>query len=816
MDPKHEQTTDGSTRSSKRAKKPQDPNPQSEMKMHKAEEDVLNVIEGVESQLGALRKAHEDHRQAMKDLSKQKKVLAEETDELEERETELTNREVELAEMRQDFETRELNLVQRAGGLEQRESKIASQAELLEQQEADLDTKNKTLEVKINELDSQLAGLSKRKTELNELEKQAKEKLAREDIASADLAKATKELEFIAKQVAQLEQTTEGKSKELGELKLSHKNALVELNESRAAHEGSVKEHKATVSKLRGREIELEQRSQTLEDLAEKVGEVENELGESREQFAKDLESAQSQLSQEKQAGEMLRQEIDKLEAKQEQSQQASSEDSKAIQAKLTQAIGEIDSLKKSAQDLSKKGDTHEGIVAQLTEDLEAARLQVQDLNGQMNEIAGTADEELTAGRSKLSALESQAQTQQSQIDELKSKLAHAIASKESIAQELNSKPEANPEQIQSLEAQLASANEQSGSYEQDLVEATKALESMEGDIAKKDEAIAQAVAKAQELENQSSELFETIKSLESQIEHVQENPGLDIDEWNAARRARLGRMRKMLKGDAEKIRRATDALRDRYDQCEQVLTKRAELAEAYEAIASTQRKYQKREVRSGVFLGLISMAAISLMLAAAGWMISGRVQPGMYAAKVTMAAASGDTVLTEADMEQWEVYITQLSTDPRFLEVAADRMKRRGISEFGVPGDLSKEMDVSLDVVSAMPGTIVMEYRGEGAARTQRVLDTFAVALSSAANNARARRADSAVTTIEEVATAGDEPLDTRRLEMAGMIFGGAMLFTLIVGGVLWKRLSAAKTRFEKDSRMEGLLDDARWEMPN
>ncbi len=812
MDPKHEQTTGESTRSSKRAKKQQDSNHQAEMKMHKAEEDVLNVIEGVESQLGALRKAHEDHRQAMKDLTKQKKVLAEETNELEQRETELTNREVELAEMRQEFETRELNLVQRAGGLEQRESKIASQAELLEQQEADLDTKNQTLEVKISELDSQLAGLSKRKAELNDLETQAKEKLAREDIASANLAKAMKELKAISQQVTELEQAKQGMTQELSDLKVAQKNALAELKESQAAHAESVKEYKAVVAKLRGREIELEQRSQTLEELAEKVGEVEAELSESRERFAQDIETAHSQLSQEKQVNELLRQEIDKLESLQEQSQQALSVEAKATKAQLSDALKEIDALKQSAQSLSQKGDVHDGVVAQLTQDLEAARSQVNELNGQMSEIAGSADEELTASRSKLTDLESKAQAK---IDELNSKLAKVLADKEAIEQQLASKPDANPEQMQALESQLASAQEQSGSYEQELAQASKALETMEACIAKKDEEIAQAVAKAQEFENQSSELFETIKSLESQIEDVQANPGLDIDEWNTARRSRLDKMRKMLKGDAEKIRRATEALRDRYDQCEQVLTKRAELAEAYEVIASTQRKYQKREVRSGVFLGLISMAAISVMLAAASWLISGRVQPGMYAAKVTMAAASGDSGLSVADMEQWEVYITQLSTDPRFLEVAADRMKRRGISEYGVPGDLAKEMDASLDVVSAMPGTIVMEYRGEGAARTQRVLDTFAVALSSAANNARARRADSAVTIVEDAATAGDEPLDTRRLEMAGMIFGGSMLFTLIVGGVLWKRLSAAKARFESDSRMEGLLDDDRWEMP-
>ena len=186
-----------------------------------------------------------------------------------------------------------------------------------------------------------------------------------------------------------------------------------------------------------------------------------------------------------------------------------------------------------------------------------------------------------------------------------------------------------------------------------------------------------------------------------------------------------------------------------------------------------------------------------------------------MYAAKVTMAAASGDTTISEADMANWETYITQLAVDPRFIEVAADRMQRRGIAEFGIAGKLSDEMGQSLDIISAMPGTVVMEYRGLGAQRTERVLDTFAVALSSAANNARARRADSSLTIIESPAAAGDEPLDNRRIEMAGMILGGTMLLTILFGAIVWKRLSMAKAKFEDDSRVDGLFEESKWQMP-
>lgn len=755
MEPKHEQTTnDSSPRRARSSKKPET-NPQAEMKIHKAEDDVLDVIENVESQLGALRNAHEDHRKAMADLNKRKREIEDQAGELESRESELTTREVELAEMRQDFESRELNLIQRASGLEQRESKIASQAELLEQQEADLESKGQTLEQKIQELDDQLAGLSKRKAELESLETEVKEKLVREDESASRLQAAIDELEAV-KQSA-------------GEMSSKFESVNAELAQTRENHEATTADLKSTVSKLRGREIELEERSHTLEDLAEKAGAIELELNTTREQYSKQLGETTEQLTREQKVAEGLRAQVESLERQRAQDGSAS---------------------------------------ATVVEEFKQSQAQVQSLNEQLAEIAKTADEELTAERERVSDLESQIKSHQEKLDE-------ASRLSDSLRSQLESKPEINPEELASLEGQLSQANSVSSENANKLEEAQSELAQLRLEIESREEQIAKASSQVHELESQTSELFSTIEQLNGQLEEIKSTPKVDADEWSTRRRSRLKKMRKILTGDAEKIRLATEALRSRYDQCEQVLTKRAELAEAYEAIASTQHKYQNREVRSGVFLGLIGLAAITLVLAATSWFVSGRIAPGMYASKVTMAAASGDSKLSETDMEQWEVYITQLTSDPRFLEVAADRMKRRGIAEFAVPGELAKEMGQSLDVASAMPGTVVMEYRGVGDDRSQRVLDTFAVALSSAANNARARRADSALTIIEEPALAGEHPLDTRRIETAGIIFSSGMLLTMIIGGVLWKRLSAAKARFEKDSRIEGLFDDSQWQMP-
>ncbi|MDF1809045.1 MAG: hypothetical protein P1U42_05055 [Phycisphaerales bacterium] len=808
MEPKHEQqtTNDSSPRRSRGSKQPE-PNPQAEMKIHKAEEDVLDVIQSVETQLGALRKAHEEHRIAMAEIQNRKQEIENHATELEGRESELTSREVELAEMRQDFESREVNLVQRASGLEQRESKIATQAEHLEQQEAELETRGKDLETKIQELDNQLAGLSKRKAELESIENEVKEKLAREDVAKQQLEVATKEIAEAKSQLLKLNEQGTEMTAELSQARADHEQATAELTQSQEALQNATAELKTTVSKLRGREIELKERSQTLEELAEKAGSIEFDLNAAQEKYDTKVDELTDQLSREKKVAEGLRAQIEQLES---QSVQAGSDSAAQVETVTSQLNEATDELKKLRSQASQLNEQNDGRVVELSDELKAAKNQVAELNAQLNDIARTADEELTHEKNRVAQVEKQ-------IEQLKINLDEETAHSASLKAQLESKPDADPAELEALRVQIEQADTGSSETQSKLDDAIEALKSLQTQIDTRDEQLNEANEKIATLESQSAELFSTIESLNTQLETAgSDSPKVEVDQWNQSRRSRLKRMRKVLGSDAEKVRLATEALRNRYEQCEQVLTKRAELAQAYEAIAAAQRKYHSREVRSGVFLGLISLTAITLVIASISWFVAGRIAPGLYSAKVTIAAASGDSAITEAEMAQWEAYVTTLTSDPRFLEVAADRMKRRGIAEYAVPGELAKEMETSLDIASAMPGTVLMEYRGEGAERASRILDTFVVALSSAANNARSRRADSAVTMIEEPVAVGNEPLDTRRLEMGGMIFGGGMLLTLIIGGIIWKRLSAAKARFESDSRVEGLLDEAQWQMPS
>jgi len=813
MDPKHDQSTNEALPMRSKSSNPNgQPEPAAEMKIRKPEEDVLDVIESVESQLGALRKAHEDHRRIMQNLNEQKQSLHQQGDELEQREQELTSREVELAEMRQQFEQREMDIVQRASGLEQRESKMVAQAESLEQHEAELESRTQEIQRKIAELDEQLAGITHRKGELDRLDKEIKLKLEREDEASRMLETAITELEQARA--------------ELGEQDAKVDQLSTEFHKLQKLHDETSSELKSAVSKLRGREIELEERSKALEEIAEKAGDIQHELGDTRNQYESrisDTEAAmvklQEQFTREQQVSTGLRAQLETL----EQSKSAENEARVAeLQGQLDEAIARVESLE---QDGHQRSDEDQERIDTLSTELENARGQLAELNAQLASIGAEADEELTKQREQSSELEFQVGTLQSELEQSQSMVAE-------LQSQIEATPEVDSELVSGLQSDLEQAtartDELQGSIEKresQLEELALRIKSLETELqeahdnanASGAELEEQAKKKIDALETQCSELISTVERLNADLEEAREQPKGEIsDEMSDRRRTRLRRMRKLLKGDAEKLRLANDALRTRYEQCEQVLTKRSELAEAYEAIASAQRKVRNKEVRSGVFVGLFAMVAIVMMLGVSSWFIAGRVAPGLYSSRATLTATSPEGKLSEGDLAAWDSYITGLTADPRFLEVAAERMKRRGIRAFSTPGELGQHMEASLDIAASMPGEVVLEYRDNGAERTQRVLDTFTVALSSAANNARARRVDTAITSVEQSASLSSTPLDSLRLNMSGIIFGGSMLISLIVGGMIWKRLAAAKARFENDSRVEVLFEEEAWTMPN
>lgn len=830
-----------------------------EIKPQRDSDEVLGAIEGVEKQLDALRGAHEEHRKINAELSARRAQIDELADQVESRESELSDREVELAEMRQELEDRESEIVQRSSGLEQRESQLAQHAETIEELEAVVETKSQQIDQRVEELDKQLEGISVRKDELAKLEELAKERLEQDNKLQQQIDQLSEELENTKATLGGREIELKERAKAVEELAIQagrlEKQLAVMSEKSRVDEDESLKlvdelqnqldeaqsqinAHDDSMTRALVRIDELEAiattRAQDLQSASEKIRtleSIEKEHAESKQQ----LESLEALASSREQELKVVADKLSSFESI-EQEHEQSLQKIESLEAQLAQAQQQFDSARESLES-APSGEQIAEFQSKLdatTTELESTRSRAQELEAQLLSVSEDASKELEASQAQITQLTEKLQQASKGLQDasdnkdqltadLQSKLDAALARCEAMSEtaseitaeqaaEHESQAQAHQAEVQELKNKIAQSEEQISIIRTKYDELSDQLIAEQ----KSSEESAEQLTRVGDLLDASSvregELIASIEELNEQLELQRSEGAVQSDEWTVSRRQRLDRVKSILRQQSDKVRRATEALRDRYDQCEKVLLKRAELVEAYQAVSDAQAKLAKREARSGTLLGLSGLGILLLMIAGVSWFIAGQVAPGAYASRVTLVAQAGERTLTTADIESWQGYIEQSVTDPQFVEKAAQGMKRRGIKEFAVAGTLGSEMKSSLDVISAEPGKIELEYRGQGASRTQRVLDTYALSLTSQANAARARRIDGAMTTMQQSATAGEAPLDTARVEMAGMIFGGSSFATFVFGGIFWRRMAKLKANFERDSRVEPLFDEDSW----
>ncbi|MCA9304542.1 MAG: hypothetical protein KC996_10510, partial [Phycisphaerales bacterium] len=209
----------------------------------------------------------------------------------------------------------------------------------------------------------------------------------------------------------------------------------------------------------------------------------------------------------------------------------------------------------------------------------------------------------------------------------------------------------------------------------------------------------------------------------------------------------------------------------------------------------------------AGALLVLLSLGGVS-------WVIAGQVRPGTYAANVVIVPAS-NRKLTTGELRAWQEFHEDLLMDPQFMEIACERLKRRGITTLATPGMLLEYLETNLSFQSPAPGRLEVEIRGDGPTRTERILDTYAVTLAGEANRARVSRSDGAGTQLESPAKAQRLPLDNQRLATSGVIFAASGGLFLFFGTFGYARLVRVKNEFEKRGELDMILDEANWVDP-
>ncbi len=559
-------------------------------------------------------------------------------------------------------------------------------------------------------------------------------------------------------------------------------------------------------TRLMGRETELSQRDEELARARaaadERARELETALQKLRQQQeALDRAAADTQARQAE--AESQRRALEEA----ARAREAESEKSKTIAAELDAFAGELAQLQ---ADLEKEKTEIESGRAALVSAAEQIKQREQELASQESGIAGALsarDAEITRRQAELDRRIAEQANAQSRADtETAGRLAAEIEAGEQARRDLEAiarRCAAQEEVLAEYEQLLAVERSHVHRLTESIQQTGAKPEQIQADVAELKECLANEKAARAKEQKRAADLAAALEKARSA------GPSKSA---SGLRRARLKRCRAILRDQVTKVRRASEVLSKRFEQCEQVLSQRAQLAATKRQLDTAAAAVARRAAgsRAGA-LTLYTVLTLAI-LGALSWAVVNQVLPGTFAARVEIAADGRGRDLSDAEFDEWKRSLEATLAEPQFVDAVADRMKHRSYESLGTPGAVRALLTSSFAHESPSPGTIVLELRAPGADRAARALDIIATALASDANAARERRADGAVTLIKAPAAAGARPIDDQRLLYSGILMASSGVLTLGLGALLWGRLSKAKQDFELGSQIDHVLDEAKW----
>lgn len=412
-------------------------------------------------------------------------------------------------------------------------------------------------------------------------------------------------------------------------------------------------------------------------------------------------------------------------------------------------------------------------------------------------------------------------------------------------------------DQVEAVETQHAQARAHAATLEQQLAEAHAAVATLRSDLAHAQdqagpaeaEALQTAQAAIAHAQREIARRDRAIELLTQQLdEATQPSPApahTGPDEFLATRRARLSRMRREVNERARKLQLAHNQLRDRkkeldqkaaalsaaggpmsgigenqrtlkaerqqlVDYAEALKTERNKLVQLMEQVERKARKTNARAAQHRASTMLFSIVGSLAVVAAGSWIAAQRFAEAAYIATVTIKADAPASDATPVRLESWTNAHVAMLDDPQFHEKAADRLRSRGIKDLSSPTAVRQFVGDAMTIEASEPGQIRLTATGIGAPRTERVLDSFASAVASHSNSMRDFRSDGLPTVVATAAAVDPTPVEDPRLQLFGMIFGGASAVLLFGGLLLWRRIASDQQAFEEKIKLsEGGFED-------
>ena len=315
----------------------------------------------------------------------------------------------------------------------------------------------------------------------------------------------------------------------------------------------------------------------------------------------------------------------------------------------------------------------------------------------------------------------------------------------------------------------------------------------------------AELKSREQELSASSAAMARELRTTAEALRQREQELGVagGIPERMVSRKDRLGRIRRVLRDRAAKLQRYEAVLEDRAKEADKILAQRREVSRAAAVVAEREKKLEAVQARNKTMTASFFVAAAIGILGVLSFAVADHVAPATYAASVTIEADGRGRELSADELDEWQRYMNGLLMDPGLLEIAADRMNKRGLESLSRAGALRERLDADLTTSSGTTGSVKLELVGEGSGSTSRTLETYVVSLIAQSNATKKQRAGGTGSKLVGEVVIDGEPLQDDRLVYTGAFTGGATLVGFLIGVVSYGRLKAQHKRFE-----QGVID--------
>lgn len=498
-------------------------------------------------------------------------------------------------------------------------------------------------------------------------------------------------------------------------------------------------------------------------------------------------------------------------------------------QARAAQQASELETLRAQIDEHFAQSEQRTNEIATLNTQLETLRAEQAAESHQIasrNDEIATLNDQLQTLRSEQAAAIEQSQTQLAEATEQakqsRERTEQLSAERDQALQELRETQSRTKRLASELESaqsdQSSDARELSARVEQAAQERDHAQSELDTLRLRLEELVLERDTLAQQLAQLHLELeterktkraqaqAPTPRAAEARPSNGRPMPPLRVE----SRMRRLRGVRTALLARTRKIRRAGEVLQQRVEQCDLLLAQRRELSAAKRAV---DMLHERVEVKRAKITSSIQIAAWSVtlaVLAALSWVIAGRIEPASYSATAVISAEAIGSA--QGDPAAWTTFHTELLTHPRLVERVAARLHRRGMSEDATLEAVHAVLDDRLVYRDETPGTLELEVVLEGKGRAKRWMETYLTSLVAEANESRPRRRDGLSTVITQPSTVNDDPVVDPRPKYAAMGLGISSVVAALLWFGLWKTMSKVRKKYEASSRLDEILNEARW----